>query len=233
MLLPGAAAEAAAERTSSTAVLGAPAPAPVQYSTTLANYIAINEIAPRGDCDAHSWQPELPPDGLPTTCMTKNRRSARRARIELDTAVLRSFRVIYGSVRQHFRRVQDSCGISGSQLWVLHEVRLAPGIGVSELAARLSIHQSTGSLLVEKLVRSGLIVKSRAKADLRRVGLRLSAKGRRCVQRAPGPPEGVLPEAIAGLSRSKVLALRKSLHAVIAELDVRDDEAADKPLSDL
>jgi DNA-binding MarR family transcriptional regulator len=165
--------------------------------------------------------------------MKKNKRSASRARIELDAAVLRSFRVIYGSVRQHFRTVQDSCGISGSQLWMLHEVRQAPGIGVSELAARLSIHQSTGSLLVEKLVRAGLITKSRSKADHRRVGLQLSAKGQRCVKRAPGPPEGVLPEAIAGLSRSKLLALHSSLQTVIAELDVRDDQAADTPLSDL
>ena len=165
--------------------------------------------------------------------MKKNNRSARRARIELDTAVLRSFRVIYGSVRQHFRKVQDSCGISGSQLWMLHEVRQAPGIGVSELAARLSIHQSTASLLVEKLVRAGLVTRSRSKADQRRVGLQLSTRGQRCVKRAPGPPEGVLPEAIAGLSRPKLLALRSSLRAVVAELDVRDDGAANKPLSDL
>jgi DNA-binding MarR family transcriptional regulator len=165
--------------------------------------------------------------------MKKSNRPARQARTELDTAVLRSFRVIYGSVRQHFRKVQDSCGISGSQLWMLHEVRQAPGIGVSELAARLSIHQSTASLLVKKLVRAGLVTRSRSKADHRRVGLQLSGKGQRCVKRAPGPPEGVLPEAIAGLSRPELLALHSSLRAVIAELDVRDDAAANKPLSDL
>lgn len=165
--------------------------------------------------------------------MKNNKRSARRARIELNTAVLRSFRLIYGSVRKHFRDVQKSCGISGSQLWILHEVHKAPGIGVSDLAARLSIHQSTGSLMVEKLVRAGLLKKSKSKTDQRRVGLELSAKGQRCAKRAPGPPEGVLPEAIAGLSRAQARALLDNLRAVAAELDVSADDAADTPLADL
>jgi DNA-binding MarR family transcriptional regulator len=160
-------------------------------------------------------------------------RSASRSRKELNTAVLRSFRVIYGSVRQHFRSVQKSCGISGSQLWILHEVHKAPGIGVSDLAARLSIHQSTGSLMVEKLVKAGLVRKTKSKTDQRRVGLELSARGQRSVKRAPGPPEGVLPEAIAGLSQTQARALLKNLRAVAAELDVSTDETEYTPLSDL
>lgn len=160
-------------------------------------------------------------------------RSASRTRRDLNTAVLRSFRVIYASVRQHFRSVQQSCGISGSQLWILHEVWKAPGIGVSDLAARLSIHQSTGSLLVEKLVRAGLLKRTKSKADQRRVGLELSAKGQRCVKRAPGPPEGVLPEAIAGLSQAQARALLNNLRAVAAELDVSIEKTEYTPLSDL
>lgn len=165
--------------------------------------------------------------------MKKKKRSAKRARMDLDLAVLRSFRVIYGSVRQHFRNVQQSCGVSGSQLWILHELAQAPGVGVSDLAQRLGIHQSTCSLLVEKLVRAGYVTKHRSNADQRRVGLQMSGKARRCLARVPGPPEGVLPEAVAGLSQAKAQALYDSLQSVIAGLDVRVDEAADTPLSDL
>jgi MarR family transcriptional regulator, organic hydroperoxide resistance regulator len=165
--------------------------------------------------------------------MRKNKRSAKEARAALNIAVLRNFRVIYGSVREHFRSVHKSCGISGSQLWILHEVEKSPGIGVSDLAAQLSIHQSTGSLLVEKLVRAGLLKRSKSKTDQRRVGLQLTVKGQRCVRRAPGPPEGVLPEAIASLSHAQARALLGNLRAVAAELDISVDEAADTPLSDL
>ena len=88
--------------------------------------------------------------------------------------VLKQFRLIFGSVRHHFREVEQSCGVSGSQLWLLHEIAHTPGVGVSELAARLSIHQSTCSQLVDKLEARGLISKARKADDQRRVGVQLT-----------------------------------------------------------
>lgn len=198
-------------------------------------FITRSSLAPdRYDCEMGHSRPESATRSVAHWVrMKKKKRSAKRARTDVHLAVLRSFRIIYGSVRQHFRNVQRSCGISGSQLWILHELTQAPGIGISELAQRLSIHQSTCSLLIEKLARAGYVRKSRSKADQRRVGLQVSGEGRRCMKRAPGPPEGLLPEAVAGLSQSQARALYKSLQSVIAELDVRVDEAADTPLSDL
>lgn len=147
--------------------------------------------------------------------------------------VLKKFRIIYGSVRQHFREVEKSCGVTGSQLWVMQEVGQTPGIGVSELAERLSIHQSTCSQLVEKLVGRGLIVKERSREDQRRVGLRLAEDAARLVRNAPGPAEGVLPEALGALSPEAIASLDASLEMVIRQLQVRDDKLAKKPLSDM
>ena len=115
---------------------------------------------------------------------------AKRNKDQISLQVLKKFRVIYGSVRQHFREIEQTCGVTGSQLWVLQEVARTPGIGVSELATRLSIHQSTGSQLVEKLVARKLVIKERSKQDQRRVGLRLSAEAEVLLQGAPGPAEG-------------------------------------------
>lgn len=165
--------------------------------------------------------------------MPSKNRSQPRRRSELDFAVLRSFRVIYGSVRRYFREVQESCGVSGSQLWILHEIGRVEGIGVSELAGRLSIHQSTCSLLVNKLVRAKHVIKTKSRTDQRRVGLALTKRGRQALRRAPGPPEGVLPEAVSALSAIKLRALHRGLQAVIRELDVKDEHAANVPLSDL
>jgi MarR family transcriptional regulator, organic hydroperoxide resistance regulator len=163
----------------------------------------------------------------------KSLSSSRQQRSALNVALLRSFRIVFGSVREHFRQVQQSCGVSGSQVWILHEIRRCEGIGVSELAARLSIHQSTCSLLVNKLVRARHVVKAKSRVDHRRVGLALTKRGRQALRRAPGPPEGVLPEAVSALSAAQARDLYKGLRAVIAELDVRDEHAADVPLSDL
>lgn len=147
--------------------------------------------------------------------------------------VLKSFRVIYGSVRQHFREVQRACGISGSQVWILHELLRTEGLGVSDLATKLSIHQSTCSQHVEKLVRAGLVKKIRLSDDQRRVELTVTARGKRAIKLAPGPAEGVLPEAIAELSPAALRGLQKGLQQIIAALDLKDEAAADRPLADL
>ena len=158
---------------------------------------------------------------------------SRRSKNQLSLQVLKRFRVIYGSVRQHFREVEKSCGVTGSQLWILQEVAKTPDIGVSELAECLSIHQSTCSQLVEKLVTRGLINKERSRDDQRRVGLRLTEEASRILKKAPGPAEGVLPEALQALPESALLALDKSLIEVIGKLSIKDDKLADRPLADL
>lgn len=163
----------------------------------------------------------------------KNKRSRRRARADLGGAALRSFRIIYGSVRRHLREVQQACGISGSQLWILHEVTRNRRIGVSDLADKLSIHQSTCSQLVDKLVRAGHLSKVRRPADQRRVELQVTPKGARLLTRAPAPAEGVLAEAIADLSAKQLRTLHRGLGHVIAALDVIDETAAGRHLADI
>lgn len=165
--------------------------------------------------------------------MRKKKPMSARRPGDLSVAVLKSFRVIYGSVRHHFREVQRTCGISGSQVWILHEVLRTQGIGVSELAAKLSIHQSTCSQLVDKLVRAGLMAKTRLSDDQRRVELSVTARGKRTLAAAPGPAEGVLPEAIAELSPAALRNLERGLQQIIAALDVKDEAAASRPLADL
>lgn len=158
---------------------------------------------------------------------------SKRSKNQLSLQVLKKFRIIYGSVRQQFREIEQTCGVTGSQLWILQEVGKTPDIGISELADRLSIHQSTGSQLVEKLVARGLINKERSKEDQRRVGLRVTEEASRLLTNAPGPAEGILPEALQALPEPALLALNDSLVEVIGQLRVRDDKLADRPLSDL
>lgn len=146
--------------------------------------------------------------------------------------VLKKFRVIYGSMRQHFRVIEQTCGVTGSQLWVMQEISHSSGIGVSDLAERLSIHQSTCSQLVEKLVARKLIIKERSKEDQRRVGLRLTEEAGELIRNAPGPAEGMLPEALNALPEETIRLLDSSLEEVIKQLQIHDNRFSDKPFSD-
>ncbi len=152
--------------------------------------------------------------------------------IQLTLQVLMQFRLIYGSVRQHFREVEQTCGVSGSQLWLMQEINKTPEVGVSELANRLSIHQSTCSLLVEKLVARGYVIKIRRKEDQRRVGLRLAPEAAELLGRAPGPAEGVLPEALQALPKTALKALHGNLAEMIELLQPRNEHHAGRPLAD-
>ncbi|HBG19266.1 MAG TPA: MarR family transcriptional regulator [Desulfobulbaceae bacterium] len=152
---------------------------------------------------------------------------------QLSLQVLKKFRIIYGSVRQHFREVERTCGVTGSQLWIMQEIADTSGIGVSELATRLSIHQSTCSQLVEKLVTSKLIIKKRSKEDQRRVGLWLSEEAIKLIKRAPSPTEGVLPKALRNLPTETIQALDSVMEQVIEQLQITDEGHAEKPLSDI
>jgi DNA-binding MarR family transcriptional regulator len=164
--------------------------------------------------------------------VVKTGRNYRRHK-QLTLDVLKQFRLIYGSVRHHFRQIEETCGVSGSQLWLLHEVQSAPGIGVSDLAQRLSIHQTTCSQLVEKLVVHGYVEKTRSEQDQRRVGLTVTRSAAKVLKDAPGPAEGLIPEALMGLSESTLESLSTNLGKLIRGLHVQDEQAAERPLSDL
>lgn len=151
----------------------------------------------------------------------------------LAKQALKQFRIIFGSVRQHFREIEATCGISGSQLWLLHEIASHPDLGVSRLAENLAIHQSTCSLLVEKLVKKQLVQKQRLSEDQRKVGLIVTAAGHATLAKAPQPVDGILPQVLATLDVDTLNGLNASLELLIAKLDAQSKLHAEQPLADL
>lgn len=116
---------------------------------------------------------------------------------------------------------------------MLQEVAKRPEIGVSELAQCLSIHTSTCSLLVEKLVCAGALDKTRSAQDQRRVGLRLTPVGVEILNKVPGPAEGVLPRALSELAPDDLMRLDAELSVLIDRLGVRGEALSGKPLADM
>lgn len=151
----------------------------------------------------------------------------------LSLEVLQQFRVIYGTMRQYFRSLEQCCGLPGSQMWMLQEIERTPLLGVSELARRLGVHQSTCSLVVEKLVARGYVQRQKTPEDLRRVGLVLADKGWAALAQLPGPAEGVLPCALAKLPLVALKTLNINLDELISHLNGSDEGFAQTPLADI
>lgn len=148
-------------------------------------------------------------------------------------AVLKQFRIIFKSVKVQFQSIEAQCKVSGSQLWALSLIVGTPGIKVSELARDLSIHQSTASNLLERLVSQGLVTKERSSSDQRVVRLHPTAEGQRLVRLAPGPAEGILPDALKHLPAPTLAQLQANLGELIALLQVKETSAETTPLADI
>src|SRR5690606_32319501 len=140
-------------------------------------------------------------------------------------------RIIISSVKKHLGRIENLCEVSSSQLWVLWELYKSPGLKVTELALKLSIHQSTASNLIEKLVKKALIVKKRGHQDQRVVRLYLTSAGIETILKAPGSPRGVLRDALDQLSIQDLLQLQHSLESLIEQIKQKDEADAMEPLA--
>jgi MarR family transcriptional regulator, organic hydroperoxide resistance regulator len=139
------------------------------------------------------------------------------------TRVLRQFRIVFNAVKTHFRQVEREAGVGGAQLWALAVIQRAPGIGVTDLARELDIHQSTASNLTKAMIERGLISAGRESMDRRTVALRLLPAGEDVLKSAPMPFTGVLPDALSSLDPQTLDRLEHDLAQLISALAADED----------
>ena len=145
-------------------------------------------------------------------------------------AVLKLFRVIFQSVNRHSHEVERKAGIGGAQLWALAEISGRPRITVTELAKAMSIHQSTASNLLDKLVSQNYVARDRSDEDRRVVLLTLTQRGEDILHKAPLPHRGVLSDALLKMNEHDLAALQQSLETLIAQLEFKQLKGAYEPL---
>jgi len=160
---------------------------------------------------------------------TNTIRRPARARTHKDsvdlTAALDAIRRIVQSLRVSARAAERRLGVSGAQLFVLHALAEAPAQSLNELAARTFTHQSSVSVVVDRLVRRRLVSRTRSAEDGRRVVLALTPSGRSLLRSSPEVAQIRLIGALRNLSSSECRTLARHLGRV-----VRDMGAADAPM---
>jgi len=83
------------------------------------------------------------------------------------------------------RAAQSELGISGAQLFVLHELAKTPEMSLSELAQKTRTDQSSVSVVVSRLVEGGFVMRERDGRDARRLVLTLTKTGRALAEKSP------------------------------------------------
>ncbi len=151
----------------------------------------------------------------------------------LDMEVLRQFRVIFRSVRKHFQMIEDRVGLSGTLLWALAVIDEQPGIRLTRLARSMSIHQSTASNLLARLIELQLVRKERNRDDNRVTGLFVTEQGRKRLEQAPGPVRGLLPDALGKLPERVLTDLHDNLQHLLDEMETLEIHGGTLPLADI
>jgi DNA-binding MarR family transcriptional regulator len=133
--------------------------------------------------------------------------------------VLDAIRRIVQALRVSARRAERDVGLTAAQLFVLH--RLADGGGplsVNELAARTFTHQSTVSVVVQRLVDRGLVARERSSTDGRRAELTLTPAGRTLLRKAPAAAQERLIAALDAMPAARRAALAGTLEALVSAM---------------
>ena len=151
-------------------------------------------------------------------------------KIKLQKEVLKHFREIYIQAKSELKENVKKTGLSGSQLWIMQQIYNFNGISNSELAKNLTLHVSTCSILVNKLIKKGLVEKTRSSTDERKIVLTITSKGKQLMAKAPKSPEGAIPSALKKLSIEELEELNKVLTKFAKKMKVLNKIYKDIPL---
>jgi DNA-binding MarR family transcriptional regulator len=136
--------------------------------------------------------------------------------------ILDAIRRIVRSLRLFDRQAERVVGLSGAQVFVLQKLAEAEEASVNELAARTRTHQSSVSVVVRKLERRGLIRRSRASTDARRLVLSLTPAGRRKLRSVPSSAQEKLVEALDRMKAENRRYLALLLEELIRETGIQE-----------
>ena len=134
------------------------------------------------------------------------------------TRIITALRALVQVLRTGAGEATRRTGLSSAQLYVLTKLADAPAPSLNALARRVHAHQSSVSVVVDRLVKQGLVHRIPDPADRRRKMIELTPKGRALLRRAPPTVQSALVEAIAALPHTRRLALSTGLERLVRQV---------------
>jgi DNA-binding MarR family transcriptional regulator len=113
---------------------------------------------------------------------------------------LNAIRAIVRALRVNTREIERTSGMSLAQLFVLQQLAQQPARSLNELATRTATHQSSVSVVVQRLVSRGLVSRAPSSDDKRRVEIALTPTGRKVLESAPVTIQAQLLQGLARMT---------------------------------
>ena len=136
-----------------------------------------------------------------------------------------SIRQLVRALRLFDREAQSKYGVTAAQMFVLHAIDQEEGLSLNALAARTATDQSSASVVVQRLVEGGYVLRTAQPADRRRIELRLTPKGRGVIRKAPPPAQQKILATVAAMPPRERKEFAALLEGFVAGFGVRGRKA--------
>ena len=139
--------------------------------------------------------------------------------------VLDAIRRVVRVLRVSSRAAEKQAGLSGAQLFVLQKLAGAgeERLSINELAERTLTHQSSVSVVVQRLVDRGLVLRAQSPQDGRRVELSLSPLARKLAARWPGAAQERLFSALDKMPAGRLALLASLLTQMVGDMGIGEE----------
>jgi len=118
------------------------------------------------------------------------------------------------------KKIRKETGITGPQLLAMKTLSEFPDLSISEIARRIYLHPATVVGIVDRLEARSFVKRRRSKKDLRQVNVRLTAKGKSALRKAPGATQAGQLGGLDTLPDKKLTSLSVSLAQLVRILDL-------------
>jgi DNA-binding MarR family transcriptional regulator len=151
---------------------------------------------------------------------------AARSQKRSDTVeIVQGLRRIVKALHSYSQDVRNAYGLTGPQLWALKTLQGNGRLSAGRLAAALAVHQSSTSILIDRLVKRGLVRRLRGRLDHRFVDIELTRRGVELAADAPEPAQGRLLHALEAMSPREVRKIRHAVDRLVQAMEASDVNA--------
>lgn len=143
-----------------------------------------------------------------------------------DTAqIVQGLRRIVKALQTYSQDVRSAYGLTGPQLWALKTLQREGTLTVGRLAAALAVHQSSISILLDRLEKRGLVRRIRTRSDRRIVQVELTKRGASMAADAPDAAQGRLLHALGSMTAEHLRRTRRVVDRLVDAMEAGDVRA--------
>ncbi len=131
-------------------------------------------------------------------------------------------RRIFQAVHSYTRRAKNASGLTSPQLWAIKMIADSGPIRVSDISRKMYLHPATVIGILDRLMRLGLIRKTRSRKDRRVVHVTLTAEGKKVVERSPQVAQGMIVSGLEVLSVQRLETIAEGMREMVTILQAQE-----------